>query len=239
MASMLKPYCLLLILVFMVSNAHAQRQWMNGYLLDSATHFPIAGGTIRNSTSNKNIKTDAKGFFSLEAAPNDVIYALAPSYRYDTLTYSFLFKDTITIYLQSSGIVLPTITVTSPDNRYKMDSMNRRGEFLENRGNMVRGVSGTNSSAFGIGINLDRFFKKEYKHKRRYEKQYERQERAAYINYRFSPHLVAYYTGLKGDKLRDFLYRYTPTYEWLRAHPTNEAVFYYINEKVKEFNARK
>jgi hypothetical protein len=175
----------------------------------------------------------------MEVAPNDVIYALAPSYRFDTLTYSFLFKDTITIFLEPAGIVLPTITVSALDSRYKMDSMNRRREFEENRGNMIRGVSGTNSSAFGVGINLDRFFKKEYRNKRKYEKSFTRAERNAYVNYRFSPHLAAFYTGLKGDELRDFLYRYTPSYEWLREHPTNEAVFYYINEKMKEYRVKR
>jgi hypothetical protein len=236
---MFKPYCFLIILIFTTSIATAQRRWLNGYLRDSATHFPIAGGTVKNSNTNKRILTDAKGFFRLEVSPNDVVYALAPSYRYDTLTYSILFTDTITIYLPPAGIVLPTITVTASDNKYKIDSMNRRREFEENRGNMVRAVSGTNSSAFGIGINLDRFFKKEYKNKRKYEKSFYEAEKVAYVNYRFSPHLVAYYTGLKGDDLRDFLYRYTPSYEWLRQHPTNEVVFYYINEKIKEFRAMK
>ena len=45
--------------------------------------------------------------------------------------------------------------------------------------------------------------------------------------------MVAQYTGLKGDALRDFMYRYTPSYQWLREHPTNEEVVYYISEKLK------
>lgn len=230
-----KSYCILILLVLISSAAVAQRQWMNGYLRDSSTHFPIAGGTVRNTTSNKTVLSDATGFFRLEVAPNDVLYAYGPSYRYDTLTYSFLFKDTVTVYLVPAGVVLPTITVSSQDSRYKMDSMERRRVFLENRGTMVRTVSGTNSSAFGIGINLDRLFKNDYKKKRKYELSYLKAEEQAYIDYRFSPHLVAYYTGLKGNDLRDFLYRYTPSYKWLREHPTNEAVFYYINEKIKEW----
>lgn len=235
---MFKPYCFLLILVFFATSAVAQRQWVSGFLLDSATHFPVAGGVVRNTITNKSIRTDSKGFFRLEVAPKDVLYSLAPSYRFDTLTYAYLFSDTIIIYLSPAGIVLPTITVSSADSRYKMDSMERRREFDENMGDAVRAVSGTNSSAFGIGINLDRFFKKKYKYQRKNEMAFRRMERQAYIDYRFSPHLVAYYTGLKGDALRDFLYLYTPSYEWLRAHPANEAVFYYINEKIKEFRAK-
>ncbi|MCU7547555.1 hypothetical protein OCK74_00440 [Chitinophagaceae bacterium LB-8] len=232
---MFKQYCILFVFNFIASTVAAQRQWMNGYLQDSATHFPIAGGTVRNANTNRSVLTNEKGFFHLEVAPNDVLYALAPSYRYDTLTYSILFTDTVTVYLAPASEVLPTITVTASDSKYKMDSMERRKEYEENMGNMVRTASSNNTTGAGIGINLDRFFKKEYKNKRKYEQAYLKAEEQAYIDYRFSPHLVAYYTGLKGNDLRDFIYRYTPSYKWLREHPTNEAVFYYINEKIKEW----
>jgi hypothetical protein len=236
---MFKPYCFLALLVIFTSTAVAQRQWLNGYLQDSTTHFPIAGGTVKNANTNRSALTDNKGFFRLEVAPNDVLYAFGPSYRFDTLTYSMLFKDTVTIYLAPSGVVLPTITVSSQDSRYKMDSIERRKVFEENMGNKVSTVSGNNSSAFGVGINLDRLFKNKDKNKRKYEKSFIETEEQAYIDYRFSPQLVAYYTGLKGDDLRDFLYRYTPSYKWLREHPTNDAVFYYINEKIKEWRKGK
>ncbi len=55
----------------------------------------------------------------------------------------------------------------------------------------------------------------------------------AYIDYRFSPHVVAYYTGLKGDELRNFLRFYTPDYTWLRQHLSDEDVLYYLNDKLK------
>jgi hypothetical protein len=56
-----------------------------------------------------------------------------------------------------------------------------------------------------------------------------------YVNYRFSPNLVAYYTSFKGEKLRRYMELYTPTYEWLRKNPSNEDVLYYVNEKLKAF----
>ena len=33
--------------------------------------------------------------------------------------------------------------------------------------------------------------------------------------------------------------RYTPTYEWLRQHTTNDEVLFYINDKLKLFKASK
>jgi hypothetical protein len=42
---------------------------------------------------------------------------------------------------------------------------------------------------------------------------------------------------LKGDDLRAFLTRYTPSYEWLRAHTSNDEILFYINDKLKLFKA--
>ena len=113
--------------------------------------------------------------------------------------------------------------------------MNRKKEFEENRGNKLSSVSA--APGFGIAINLDKKFKNKYKYQRKNEKHFGDMEKVAYVEYRYSPQLVAYYTGLKGKNLQDFMKQYTPSYEWLRAHPTDEDVMYYLNEKIKLFNA--
>ncbi|MEJ7680867.1 MAG: hypothetical protein WKG06_24050 [Segetibacter sp.] len=89
---------MLIILIFISSNINAQASVMNGYLSDSITHFPIINGTVTNATTKKSVHSNEKGFFRLEAAPNDFIYAYAKSYHYDTLVYSLIFTDTITLY---------------------------------------------------------------------------------------------------------------------------------------------
>jgi hypothetical protein len=185
--------------------------------------------------SKKSVRTDRNGFFRLQVAPNDFIYAAATAYHYDTLRYSLLFGDTVTIFLSPSGTILPNVTVTSQYTKYQLDSMERKGAFEENRGHVLNAVSRPNSNNFGLGINLDRFFKKKYKGKKRVERTFKNTEERAYIDYRFSPKLVSSYTGLKGDSLRMFFYRYSPGYQWLRQHPTNDEVLFYINEKLKEY----
>ena len=162
---------------------------------------------------------------------------LANNYHYDKLTYSFLFTDTITVYLSPLGNILPMVSVKTQYSKYQLDSMRRRGEFEESRGKQLNAFSSPNSSGFGIALNLDRLFKKRYKHKKRSEGIFETTEKSVYIDYRFSPHLVAYYTGFKGDTLRSFMQRFTPGYVWLRQHPTNEDILYYINDKLKEFKS--
>ena len=148
-----------------------------------------------------------------------------------------LFTDTIDIYLVPTGALLPTVTVQSRYTKYQLDSIDRKKEFEENVGTPLPAVSAPQSGAFGVGINLDRVFKKKDRDKKHYERTYLTNEEAAYIAYRFSPHLVAMYTGLKGEALRQFMNQYTPSYEWLRQHMHPDEVLFYINDKLKLFKA--
>ncbi|TDH24218.1 hypothetical protein EXU57_15505 [Segetibacter sp. 3557_3] len=227
---------LLVITVFVLFavTASGQERTIYGLLQDSITHFAIPEGRITNSRTSENVVSDKEGRFRIKAAPNDWISAVAPSYHFDSLTYSILFSDTITIFLAPSGNLLPGVTVTSQYTKYQLDSMRRREEFQKNLGTRLPAVSRANNSGFGVGINLDRVFKQKDQQKRSYEKGFPEREKSAYVGYRFSPYIVAHFTGLKGEPLRKFLSRYTPSYEWLRRHPTNEDVMYYINEKLKE-----
>ncbi|WP_170234058.1 hypothetical protein [Segetibacter aerophilus] len=216
----------------------AQRKMINGVLRDSTTLFPIAAGTITNSATGKTVKTDNVGFFKLEAGANDFIYASAKSYRFDTLKYSLMFTDTITIYLPFSGNVLPVVTVKGQYTRYQLDSIERKKAFEENRGTVLKTLSTDHPSGFGLTFNLDNVFKKKYRNQKGEERVFSILEKSAYVDYRFSPNLVAYYTGYKGEKLRTFMNLYSPSFEWLRQHPTNEDVLYYINDKLKIFKAK-
>lgn len=228
-------YCILYLVVFSTT-ASAQQQWLRGFIKDSSTAFPVGYARVTNSNSKKTTTADGSGFFSILAAPNDVLYVQAKGYRYDTLQYAYLFADSITLFLSPSDAFLPNVTVTSTRNQYQIDSIERRTTFEQMRGQPLNTVA-KQHEGFGLTINLDRLFKKKYSNKKRQEKMFEKSEEMAYINYRFSPRLVAYYTGLKAEALREFMYRYTPSAEWLRDHPTNTEVVYYINEKLKAYKA--
>lgn len=235
MLQRLVRYGLMLLLTCMT--AGVQAQWLQGYIKDSVTHFTISGAVINNTTRNQRVASDEKGFFRIPVSTSDLLYIFAPSYKNDTLRYSPLFADTVDFFLSPTGDLLPNVTVQSRYNRYQLDSIDRKISFEENIGTRVPVVSAPQSGAFGVGINLDRVFKKKDKDKKGHEKAYTAYEKEAYVAYRFSPHLVATYTRLKGDSLRTFLDRYTPSYEWLRAHTSNDEVLFYINDKLKLYKA--
>lgn len=235
MKSKLKQGLTIVISILITATATGQPKLINGFLRDSTTLFPIANGTITNSTINKSVKTDNNGFFKIEAGLNDFLYLSAKSYHFDTLKYSLMFTDTITVYLSFAGNVLPAVTVKGQYSRYQLDSMERKKEFDESRGTVLKTLATNHPSGFGLTFNLDKVFKKKYRNQKSDEQLFTTLEKMAYINYRFSPNLVAYYTGYKGDKLRDFMNRYTPSFKWLRQHTSNEDVLYYINDKLKVY----
>lgn len=155
----------------------------------------------------------------------------------DTVRYSFIFQDTVIIYLSPAGNILPEVTVTTRYTKYQLDSIERKADFEAALGNKVRTLSSSHESGFGLTFNLDPLFKKKYRDLKKKEQLFADTEKRSYVDYRFSPHLVAYYTGFKGDSLRHFMNLYTPAYQWLRSHTSNEDLLYYVNDRLKIYNA--
>lgn len=229
---MLKACLLLASFVLFSFTVLGQQRLLSGYLKDSLTRLPIAGGTFSNPATKKKVQTDMNGFFRLPVSPNDLLYAMAPHYNYDTLRYSPLFQDTITLYLSPVN-VMEAVTIEAGYQKYRMDSLQRRRDFEAARGHTLNTVDRSSVKPyFGLTINLDRLFKRKYKNKKADEQSFVSGEEQAYVRYRFPPEMVAYYTGLKGDALLTFMQRYTPSYQWLRAHLAKEQVIDYLSEKL-------
>ena len=232
---MQKTSLFLLCFVVCATRSSAQAVTLYGFVKDSLTHLPLPGATLSNSTKDLKGQPDANGFFRLAVSPGDLLYALATGYQYDTLRYSLLFKDTVTLFLPPVN-VLQTVTVETGYRRYQLDSLRRRQEFEEARGHRLSAIDGSkHKQTFGLTLNLDRLFKKKYKHKRKEEEVYTAVVRKAYIRFRFPPQTVAFYTGLKGDALLRFMQLYTPSYDWLRTHPAREQLLDYLSEKLKAY----
>ena len=236
---MFKSILIVIVLAFVSFKTSAQQRVLSGYLLDSLTHFAIANGTVTNATDKKSVNTNEKGFFHLSVTSNDFIYATAKSYHYDTLVYSNLFTDTITIYLSPAGNILPNVTVTTKYTKYQLDSTARKDTFEQDMGKPMKTLANDHPSGFGLTFNLDKVFKKKYRNRAKAEQSFDEREKMSYVDSRFSPQIVAFYTRLQGDTLRNFLKKYTPGYDWLRAHPSNEDVMFYINDKLKIFRQQR
>ena len=207
--------------------------WINRHLKDRFSQQSIANGEIR-STLTKAI-TDSNGFFRIQVKEGDIISAKKFGYRFDTVHFSFQTIDSsLIIYMDPLGRVLKTVTVSTTYSAYQVDSMRRRMAFDEARSKTTL-ISTDAHPGFGLVLNLDRLTKTKDKLVKKQRQLFEKTEQWAYIRYRFPDSLVQSYTGLTGDSLHLFMNRYTPSYEWLRAHPTKLELVYYINDKMKIF----
>jgi hypothetical protein len=236
-SSLQKIYSLLFVLFISVV-ALSQKKTITGVITDSSTNAPLANVEVRNLTANKKTKTDNLGKFSLQANVNDILFFTKDGYHFQNFNYSVMMQQTLFVRMSKLPHELPGVTVTTTYSKYQSDSIKRR-ESLDSR--LVSPKYSTienNKSGAGAVINLDRYTAKE-KSKRQAEKHFAEQEKDAYVRYRFSPELVGAYTGLKGDSLNNFINKYWPDYDWLRSHTSDEDVFYYINDKLKDYYRRK
>lgn len=208
-----------------------------GYLRDSVTHAPVVLASISNNNSGQIVMTGNTGRFKLNVKNNDIISFAAVGYHFDTvqLTRSFLEKDSIDLYVSPLSHDLGNVTVTAKGmSAYQMDSMERRNDLLHDMVSYKKPTFALANSGAGLGISIDRFSKHE-KSKRRALDFFDKNEKEAYINYRYSQQLVAETTGFKDDTLRQFMQQSRPSYEWLRSNPSDEDIRYYINDQLKQF----
>lgn len=207
-----------------------------GVLKDSTTQMPIVLASVTNLTTRETVMTSSAGKFSIAVKPKDILSFAAVGYYFDTLMVTQENSmGAIAAYLKPLGAYLGNVTVSSKGlNRYQLDSMERRKDFLQGiAGYMIPAVAKANSGA-GIALNIDRFSKNEKKKRRAYAF-YEDNENEAYINYRFTPELVGSLTGFKDDALQTFMQTYRPSNAWLRSNLTKEDLVYYINAQLKNY----
>ncbi len=237
----MKGWLFLFACLFSVSAFAQPSRLMYGYLKDSATGEPIVMASVKNNQSKQTVMTNAKGRFSINLSPNQLISFAAVGYHFDTVYYrgTYLLQDTLQLTLTSLVTSLGNVTVTSKGmSRYQMDSLQRHTDFFQSIGSTpIPTVSQANYGA-GIALNIDRFSKHE-KSKRKAIQYFNDNEEDAYINYRYTAELVNKYTGFKDEKLMEFMSKSRPSWEWLRKHTNEEDLAYYINDQLKKFNSPK
>ncbi|MFM9020600.1 MAG: hypothetical protein ACKOOA_04665, partial [Sediminibacterium sp.] len=210
---------------------------VRGQLTDSATREPIVLASVKNTVSGVTVMTNSKGYFSLPVAAGQLLSFAAVGYHFDTVYYTrtLLLQDTLQLQLSALVVTsLGNVTVTARGwSKYQLDSMQRQQDFFKAMGRSPLPTLSQANSGAGIALNIDRFSKRE-KRKRNAIRFFDDNEKEAYINYRYTPELVAKYTGLKDEKLQEFMGKSRPSWEWLRKHPSETDMAYYINEQLKK-----
>jgi hypothetical protein len=219
--------------------AAAQKRIVKGYVKDSSTQRPLANVLVSDEFANILTHTDGKGYFNINLKDGQIIFFDAPDYHYDTLRLATMTPDTVTVYLAQLPNELAAVTVTTKGySKYQQDSIKRRQAFVDDAGPKTPTFAKSNTDA-GLAVNLDMLLKKKERDRKNAYKEFDKIEQSNYVDARFPRDLVASYTGLRGDELSNFIEKYRPSYKWLRSHATDDDVFYYINEKLKDYMRKK
>jgi len=205
---------------------------------DRITNEPVYFASITNLNNKKTVLSNEKGIFSIAAKQGDILSIASISYSFDTLQLNSnnLHKANYVIYLHPLTKLLDEVTVRANKNysTYQLDSLHRRRDFFSTTNDYTIPTVSNGNSGVGMGINIDHFFGPD-KRKREAIKLFNQMEQEHYINYRFNPTILKQYVTLPPDSLLLFMETYRPSYKWLRQHPHQEDLVYYINDKLKLF----
>ncbi len=207
---------------------------VKGKIYDQETDSVLSSVNVINLTGRVVVFSDKLGQYSMRAAEGDRIVFSATGYFSDTVIVEhYMFFTTKDVTLRIKPVLLKSVTVTATS--YQTDSLNRRLHYQYLYDRKEAGITGRNTpQGFGISISPVSYFSKEAKQRRQLRKRMAAYEKEDYIDHQFSATMVSRVTGLKGDSLHLFMYRYRPSYSFCRK--TNpEQMIMYISDKIREF----
>lgn len=229
--------CLLGILLLAIPSFIEAQTALRGRVIDRDFDQVLPAVSFYNRTRNIFKQSDRGGNFLIPATVGDTIFVSSSGYKQDTLFVKHRWLiDTVNIYLSRKFVRMSEVKISGLDI-YQEDSLSRAEEFeaVIHEG-PTSTIRGGNRPSDGVGVSISPFtyFSSGEKEKREFRKNFEKQEEAAYVDYRFSKATVSRLTGLKGDSLSQFMLRYRPSYKFCRA-ANHEDMLRYVNGKYKEY----
>ena len=211
-------YIFLAVLVF-TGKLLAQEKPIQGIVFDRDSKQRLSRVYLYNSNNSKGFYNNSKGEFGTNASPGDVLVAALQGYRVDTVTVGS--QNTVLFYLKRSSIQLKEVQINDSLKNPKEQLKEIREDF--NKAYTLGTVkdifsTGGSNNATGAGLSINAIYtllSKEGKNARQLQKIIERDYRQAMITYRYSPSIVNSVTGVKTEKLLDFMQQYRPSYNFV------------------------
>ncbi|HWZ15810.1 MAG TPA: hypothetical protein VNW95_11290 [Mucilaginibacter sp.] len=202
-------FCLFVLSV----NGYAQERTISGIVFDKNTKDRLASVSIRNLTNGQAVYNNLKGEFKISARPGDQLVFSKQEFRPDTL--KVLSNTAIAIYLMPSTIRLKQVTIhdtlLSPEKRLAAT----KADYSKIYGSLSYSDFLTSPSSGGAGLSIDALynsFSKSGRNAEHLREIIEKDYQQNVIDYRFNRTTVASITGLKDEKLTQFMLRYRPGY---------------------------
>ncbi|MFI5131012.1 MAG: hypothetical protein ACHQFX_13510 [Chitinophagales bacterium] len=206
---------------------------LKGKIHEAETDSVISAVNIFNLNTKQSARSAADGRYMINATEGDRIIFSIAGFKPDSITVVYWMMLTqYDVVLHKQVILLNPVKVVSS---YQADSLTRRNYYSYIYEKQA-GITGRNTPSSGVGIVLSPLshFSQESRQKRLLKKRLIREEQEYYIDRCFPAEWVQSVTGLRGDSLSLFMYKYRPTYAFCRK-TSREKMLIYVNDKMKDF----
>jgi hypothetical protein len=216
-------------------------QQLSGTIVDKQTGEPVRGAIIRWSTGTST--SGLQGQFTISVASGDTLHVYKQYYQSFRLPVTRT-SGPMKIELVKSSIVLKDVIISARRSD-PTDSLVNRAEFEKEfnykppeikdifMGSAPRSRSTLISFNLGMLYSLlTRTKSKEY----RFKQKLLADELERFVDRKFNAAIVSDVTGLRGSELNDFLFKYRPSYEFVKTKSAYDLQLY-IRESYRKDKA--
>lgn len=208
----IKLWLIVLLFPIPVMAAFAQDKTIDGIVFDNNSKERIAKVNIVNNRTGESYYNNLKAEFKVKAQTGDVLIFSKTGYFNDTVTVKN--EATLVVYLKPTSRELREVTIRSlvtpldQFNKTKKDYTKIYGHLSDK--DLLSSISGQ-----GAGLSIDALWNmvsKEGRNATHLRAIIDQDYHENIIDYRFNRTLVGSITGLDGEKLTDFMFKYRPSY---------------------------
>lgn len=221
---------LVTLIVFVFSSVIAFGQTIVGVVNDAGGGRALGDVIVYNIHQDAGITTDGSGRFSVNAAPGQLIEFRKVGYKTARLRMSTVPAPFYNIIMEPGVQELEEIEVHGRFRDYKHDSLRFREYFKKQLDyNVVTGWRAFQSPFSAMSKTNRQMIS--------FQQEYAWFEQQKYVDYTFNEKIIANLTGLRGDSAVQYMRRFRPSYEMLRAMPEYD-YFSYVKRTVEMWRER-
>ncbi len=201
-------FCFLML----AGEVRAQEKPIQGIIFDQASKERVAKVLVSNLRTKANTYNNLKGEFTITVRLNDLLLFTKTGYYNDTVKIITL--QTLPVYLKRSSIFLREVTIRDSVLSAQKKLEENKKEFNKVYGTLAnKDLLTVGSNGAGIGIDaIYNLLSRRGRNASKLREIIDRDYKAQMVDARFNRLTVSNVTGLKGELLSSFMYRYRPDY---------------------------
>ena len=202
------PFLCLFLITF---GCFAQDKTVAGIVFEKENKDRIAAVDVRNITTGVSIYDNLKGEFKIAAKEGDLLVFTKIDFHPDTV--KILSNAPLAIYMARIAIQLNEVTVHDSVLTPEQRLAKTKGDYTKIYGSLSYNDFLTSPSSGGAGLSIDALWNslsREGRNASHLRDIIQHDYEQNVIDYRFNKNFVGSITGLKDQKLTEFMFRYRP-----------------------------